>query len=51
MKTYTVKQAAEILKYNEEYLRHKLQKGEIAAIKVGRKWLIKEETMKKLLEE
>jgi excisionase family DNA binding protein len=50
MKTYTVKQAAEILHYNIAYLAQKLSRGEIEATKIGGKWLIKESTILKLLE-
>lgn len=50
MNTFTIKQVAEILNYNAEYLRQKIKRGDIPAIKIGRKWLIKEETLKKLLE-
>lgn len=51
MKTYTIKEAAEILKYNAEYLRQKIKKGEIQAVKVGRHWVVKEETIKNILED
>lgn len=48
---YTVKEAAKLLRYNKEYLRQKLQKGEIDAIKIGKKWMVKEETIKKILQQ
>lgn len=50
MNTLDIKEAAKILHYNEEYLRKLIKKGTIEAFKVGRKWLIKEETIKKLME-
>ena len=50
MKTYDIKEASKILQYNEEYLRRLSKTGKIKAVKVGRKWIIKEETIKELLE-
>lgn len=50
MKTYDIKETAAILHYNQEYLRKLLKKGTIKATKIGKKWLIKEETIKELLE-
>jgi len=50
MKTYSVKEAAEILKYNEEWLRELIRQGKVKASKVGRKWIIKEEEINRLLE-
>ena len=49
MKTYDIKEASKILQYNEEYLRRLIKTGKIKAVKVGRKWIIKEETIKELL--
>ncbi len=49
MKVFTTKEAAEMLRYNTEYLRQKVRLGEIKAIKVGKKWLITEETIKEIL--
>lgn len=49
MKNYTTKEAAAILRYNPAYMQKKLKRGEIPAIKVGRKWLITQETIDKLL--
>ena len=51
MKTYDIKEAAGILHYNQEYLRKLIKKGTIKAVKVGKKWIIKEETVKELLGE
>lgn len=48
-KTYDLKQVAELLHYNAEVLRRKLKAGEIPATKVGKKWIIKESTIKELL--
>ena len=50
MKTYSIKEAAEILKYNEEWLRELIRQGKVKASKVGRKWIIKEEEINRLLE-
>jgi len=50
MKTYSIKEAAIILHYNAEYLRKLIKKGDIKAVKIGKKWIIKEETIKELLE-
>lgn len=50
MKTYNVKEAAEILKYNEEWLRELIRQGKVKAFKVGRKWIIKEDEINRLLE-
>ena len=50
MNTLTVKEVAAILNYNEEYLRRKIKRGEIPAFKVGKKWLIKESDLKKMME-
>lgn len=49
VKTYTIKEASEILKYNAEYLRQKIKRKEIEAVKVGRKWILTEETIKEIL--
>lgn len=49
MKTYNIKEAAEILKYNEEWLRELIRQGKVKASKVGRKWIVKEETILELL--
>ena len=50
MKTYNVKEASKILQYNEAYLRKLINDGVIKAVKVGKKWIIKEEIINELLE-
>jgi excisionase family DNA binding protein len=49
MKTYSIKEAAEILKNNEEWLRELIRRGKVKAVKVGRKWIVKEETINSIL--
>lgn len=50
MKNFTPRQVAEILNYNEEVIRRKIRNKEIEAFRVGRKWLVKEETLKAIME-
>jgi excisionase family DNA binding protein len=45
MKTYDLKQAAEILKMTPEGLRRKIAKGMVKAAKPGKRWCIKEEDL------
>ena len=50
LKNYSTKEVAELLSYNEEVVRRKIRAGEIKAVKFGKKWLIPETEIKKIME-
>jgi excisionase family DNA binding protein len=46
----TTEEAAAILRMTRDSLSRKVQKGDIPGVKVGKRWLIRKETLDKLLE-
>ena len=46
----TTEEAAAILRMTREALSRKVQKGEIPGVKIGKRWLIRKETLDALLE-
>jgi excisionase family DNA binding protein len=46
----TTEEAATILRMTREAVSRKVQKGEIPGVKVGKRWLIRKETLDTLLE-
>lgn len=48
-KNYTVEEVAEILRLHPESVRRKIRKGEIKSIKTGRKHLITQSEVDRLL--
>ena len=51
IKNYTTKEVAEILCYDEEVIRKKIREDKIKAFKFGKKWLVKEEEIKRIMGE
>ena len=47
--TYTVKEAAEALSVSTKTIYNYLYAGKIEAVKIGSKWIIKAETVKRIL--
>ena len=45
---YTVDEVASVLRIGRYQVRRKLRSGEIQALKVGRRWLIRREEMQRL---
>lgn len=48
-KTYTLKECEEIFHVTRVTLLHWVNSGKLPATKVGRKWLVKGETVKEIL--
>jgi excisionase family DNA binding protein len=46
----TTEEAATILRMTREAVSRKVQKGEIPGVKIGKRWLIRKETLDALLE-
>jgi excisionase family DNA binding protein len=46
----TTEEAATILRMTREAISRKVQKGEIPGVKIGKRWLIRKETLDALLE-
>jgi excisionase family DNA binding protein len=46
----TTAEAAEILRMRPDSLSRKIKRGEIAAVKVGKQWLIRKDTLDTLLQ-
>ena len=46
----TTEEAATILRMTREAVSRKVQKGEIPGVKIGKRWLIRKETLAALLE-
>ena len=46
----TTEEAATILRMTREAVSWKVQKGEIPRVKIGKRWLIRKETLDALLE-
>ena len=51
MKTYTIKEITGILKMDPSNIRRYLREGKIKGVKIGKKWLITEEELKRVLSE
>jgi len=48
-KYYNTKEVSEMLSMGQEYLRQMIREGKIKAVKVGRRWKIKESEVKRLI--
>ena len=46
----TTAEAAEILRMRPDSLSRKIKRGEIAAVKVGKQWLIRKDTLDAMLQ-
>jgi excisionase family DNA binding protein len=51
IKTYTVKEAEEILKVKGRAIRDYIKNGKLKASKIGRGWVIKKEDLEKFIEQ
>ena len=51
MRTYTIKEITGILKMDPSNIRKYLRQGKIKGVKIGKKWLITEEELKRVLRE
>jgi excisionase family DNA binding protein len=47
----TTEEAATILRMTREAVSRKVQRGEIPGVKIGKRWLIRKETLDALLEQ
>jgi len=50
MRTYTIKQAAEVLQINEETARELARQGRLQGSKIGRHWRFTERDLEQFLE-
>ena len=50
MRTYTIKQAAEVLQINEEIARELARQGRLQGSKIGRHWRFTERDLEQFLE-
>jgi excisionase family DNA binding protein len=46
----TTAEAAEILRMRPDSLSRKIKRGEIAAVKIGKQWLIRKDTLDAMLQ-
>lgn len=49
-KVYTLKEVEELLKVSNRTLLNYIKAGKLNAVKIGRKWMVTEENIKKLLD-
>lgn len=49
MNYYTTKEVAEILKYNVQTIRRKINRGEIKATKINKDYRVSEEELQRIL--
>ncbi|MGH2493827.1 MAG: helix-turn-helix domain-containing protein [Ktedonobacteraceae bacterium] len=49
IKTYTIKELAQIFQKNEETIRRWIRSGELPATKIGGSYYIEEETLRRIL--
>jgi excisionase family DNA binding protein len=47
---YTTAEAAEILRMKPDSIARKIKRGQLAAVKVGKQWLIRKDTLEALLQ-
>jgi excisionase family DNA binding protein len=47
---YTTAEAAEILRMKPDSVARKIKRGQLAAVKVGKQWLIRKDTLDAMLQ-
>jgi excisionase family DNA binding protein len=47
---YTTAEAAELLRMKPDSVARKIKRGQLAAVKVGKQWLIRKETLDAMLQ-
>jgi excisionase family DNA binding protein len=47
---YTTAEAAEILRMKPDSVARKIKRGQLAAVKVGKQWLIRKDTLNAMLQ-
>jgi excisionase family DNA binding protein len=47
---YTTAEAAEILRMKPDSIARKIKRGQLAAVKVGKQWLIRKDTLDAMLQ-
>jgi excisionase family DNA binding protein len=47
---YTTAEAAEILRMKPDSVARKIKRGQLAAVKVGKQWLIRRDTLEAMLQ-